>query len=576
MKTKFRIQFIYVVCLNLSGILLYGHDIAVHQAVTLNAHQSASRNSTAYAGFIGIITNDAHLSDVINNLKRGSRYEDNNGWFEDSGDVDVGGKRSLNHFYDPLTGLGLSETPAESPATVGRDSFTWSSVSNCAGINFPGVTWFGFGKNVSTSNIWSWENARGYEWLGLTAASQSDRKTHILNMFQAIGQVMHLLEDASQPQHVRNEQHLDKIIGFNTPWRSPIEDWGNANVPNLNFGDGSMLDWRGAGFTKLEDFWNRHLYAGDFAVLAAAENSSAQLGLAEWCNGNFLGDRHSYAEYYQSPDIRFYPNPTLANTDFRAKLASASIPVQVSYLKNGKSVNRIYINKTGGGVKVSDHSVLNYLGVYSKTRGHFTSVSTSIRDDNVLSNYHNVFIPKAVKYGAGMLDYFFRGQLALTITRNIGQDDDYFTINAQNVSGQTLSGGTFFLYKEDDAHNRTLLSQTNLIGALSEGNNETLVVPSETLMSTNTSFFLIYQGTIGVANGTGSDPMDAGISIAVNKFGVFANNEFIHVGCDRLSDGDVFNYHTVPASTAYSPISEADAEHLADGVYAEFYPYECF
>jgi hypothetical protein len=109
-------------------------------------------------------------------------------------------------------------------------------------------------------------------------------------MFRAVGQVMHLLEDTTQPQHVRNEQHLEGTI-----WQSTIEIYGNDHVRQLNYGDGSMLDWRGAGFIKLEDFWDRHLYNGTSSQpLIDNEDPTkptSTLGLAEWCNGNFLGER---------------------------------------------------------------------------------------------------------------------------------------------------------------------------------------------------------------------------------------------------------------------------------------------
>jgi hypothetical protein len=141
------------------------------------------------------------------------------------------------------------------------------------------------------------QNARGYEWLGLTATNEADRFENLTNMFRAVGQVMHLLQDASQPQHVRNEQHLDSLGKI--AWESPIEDYGNDHVANLNYGDGSMLDWHGAGFTKLEDFWDRHKYDGSSSAALIADNNENPnggpdtLGLAEWCNGNFLGARIS-------------------------------------------------------------------------------------------------------------------------------------------------------------------------------------------------------------------------------------------------------------------------------------------
>ena len=133
-----------------------------------------------------------------------------------------GGYRSLNHFYDPVYasyGRGLSDFPPDFRVLEGTNSFAWASVSNCAGIPAHGL---------HPINIWSWQNARGYEWVGLTATNKADRFTALTNMFRAVGQVMHLLEDTSQPQHVRNEQHLDKFpYTFNllsTPWRSPIKN----------------------------------------------------------------------------------------------------------------------------------------------------------------------------------------------------------------------------------------------------------------------------------------------------------------------------------------------------------------
>ena len=58
--------------------------------------------------------------------------------------------------------------------------------------------------------------------------------------------------------------------------------------------------WRNAGFTKLEAFWDRNLYtgaSGNTAQDAKALNddanvvTGAQLGLAEFSNGNFSWSR---------------------------------------------------------------------------------------------------------------------------------------------------------------------------------------------------------------------------------------------------------------------------------------------
>jgi len=54
-------------------------------------------------------------------MSDGSFDED---FLKESGDL--GGYRSLNHFYDPFNKQGLSDWPAfGNPVQYGRDSFTW-------------------------------------------------------------------------------------------------------------------------------------------------------------------------------------------------------------------------------------------------------------------------------------------------------------------------------------------------------------------------------------------------------------------------------------------------------------------
>jgi len=259
MKTKTKLLF------STFGFVLFlqaslAHDIIVHQQITINAASSALTYSSAYDDFLNTISSDCSAAQAVGLMKVGSGLEDNV-------DIDAGGKRPFNHFYDPLDnqyGKGLSDF-GEFHFLFGQNSFTWASISNSPGYNVA--------FNQGTSNVWSWANARDYEWLGLTSANPTDRRANLGYMFRAAGQVMHLLEDTSQPQHVRNENHLDYINpsglsphlfngDFPSPWHSHIEDYGQDHWRTLNYGDGSMLDWRGAGFTKLEDFWDRHLYNG--------------------------------------------------------------------------------------------------------------------------------------------------------------------------------------------------------------------------------------------------------------------------------------------------------------------------
>jgi hypothetical protein len=86
-----------VLCLVLFRINSFGHDQIVHEAITVNAAESALNNSSAYAGFINVISSDRSLKQETNSMVLGSFDED----FASAEDS-VGGNRSYNHFYDPL------------------------------------------------------------------------------------------------------------------------------------------------------------------------------------------------------------------------------------------------------------------------------------------------------------------------------------------------------------------------------------------------------------------------------------------------------------------------------------------
>jgi hypothetical protein len=86
-------------CLISFGTDLFGHEQVVHQEITAKAAEAANNNSATFNGFIGLISSDGRsLQDAEQSMVDGS-------FDEDFADKDAGGKRSLNHFYDPLTGV---------------------------------------------------------------------------------------------------------------------------------------------------------------------------------------------------------------------------------------------------------------------------------------------------------------------------------------------------------------------------------------------------------------------------------------------------------------------------------------
>jgi hypothetical protein len=165
MKTKY----ILILCLALSRIYCFGHDQIVHETITVNAAESALDNSPNYSNFLNIVSTDLPSSGPksgTNLLRIGSYDED----FKLNQDP-IGGNRSLNHFYDPIRKTGLNDWgwPASlfTQAPLGQNSYDWGSISNEPTVPYgPPI------NKIGTSNIWSWPNARSYEWLGLTATNK--------------------------------------------------------------------------------------------------------------------------------------------------------------------------------------------------------------------------------------------------------------------------------------------------------------------------------------------------------------------------------------------------------------------
>ena len=376
MKTEFKLLFSVAAGAVLCSNAAYGHLPKVHRGITQHAEASAYHYSSSYADFFSTISDDFGHDDAVHSMENGSEMED-----EESV------PRCLNHFYDPLTGLGLSNIPLDDQlrdtitgqvVPIGNNSFTWGSTRDCPGL-YSDIWIDGIHLNVRTYNIWSWQNARYYEWLGLTSADPGVRRANFDDTFRAIGQVMHLLEDTTSPQHVRNEQHLTG---------SCIEDYGFKYLNGLSYQE-SMLNWQEAGFTKMEDFWDRHLYNGNPAALGADLSGGANtLGLAEWCNGNFLGARHLFPEYFKPGGVGYYPFPSRDHSTDYSDVRAHPINHAFNLTNDDGTVGKgIYLAKTGDGIQYQHIARVNYLG--AKIPGLTGKRYCTIDDPNVLKDYHD-------------------------------------------------------------------------------------------------------------------------------------------------------------------------------------------
>jgi hypothetical protein len=469
---------------------------------------------------------------------------------EDDIDQDIGGVRVNNHFYDPRSLRGLNDVPLFGNAAplitdLGRNSLEWAAIQGITGLRVP------FNAQP-TRNFWTWRDARDFEEISLTAASKVLRDENLAKMFRTIGQVAHLLQDTSQPQHVRNEQHLPFPPTSTTEgalrsgFKSPMERYGAKHVNELDWRP-VVLDWKSAGFQKLADFWDRHLLYPTLQSVSAVplidnedpSKPDKKLGLAEFCNGNFVGDRHSYSGFRSPGEFGYYPLPSLSGTDWQQVVQNPAAHGKLSHYFREQAIYRVNVSKTAQGIPVTHHASLRYLA-----GKHHTAIDHGAGawgDPDVMKDYHDILIPKAIAYSAGLLDYFFRGKLDIMLS--LSTTPGKLKLSIVNKSGQALKDGTLRLFFDDtDGIRQEVPGFTSAYGTSLADDAST--TGEFTPPAGAVAYTLVYKGTIGVTAGTAIDPFDKGIAIAAKRFNrdAFIDVVGLNTVHDLASDGTCIGF----------------------------------
>jgi len=491
-------------------------------------------------------------------------------------DEDAPDTRCLAHFYNPIGTHYLTD-----PITVsGRDSFEWAS----AGTSFTPLMG---AKPSPGTNQESWVKAREYYYDSLTKSSKTDREANLAHTFYAIGKVSHLLQDLSQPEHVRNDAHMVNgsetpivgALGGIVPEARWIENYGRDKIVTIaawpELDSVPALDWKPSGFKKMEDFWNRKVYTGSSTALDEDASGTKLLGLAEFVNGNFLGADAGY----QSTDAKHYfPHPSLGDTNVGTYSVHDVLPANT--WRSGATVNpksgifrqSVFLRKDRSGVVVDRHSVLNYSQLY---RGRIfgvesphTDAKTTINAPDVLENYHKIVLPKAIKYTSGIMDYFLRGKLEVRVTWD--EENDEYKLDITNKSGDTLKGGQFTLYADNTGGTRTAVSSLEVKVGGDVWSSSSILADNDVAQGTfspsstqSKGFILVYKGTIGVDSGNAAnDSLDEGKAVASYHFQILRFNIKWNVNDDidlYLTDP---NGETISFRHTVSELGELDIDDI--------------
>lgn len=327
--------------------------------------------------------------------------------------------RASNHFHNPLAknwysarltdtwwltdiwcwGFGYGQYPSSQICS----NLTWAT--GYEGIN-PSIT----NITIREVNAWDWDSAREYFYTFLTgknfkgekiAVDEAARVRSMRDCFLAVGHELHLLQDMAVPGHVRNDfspGHLLVCPALDLPWQwfgndfelyvkrhNDDKPWFQSAAISSNISD-----------PFLTDFWDTDQLDSGYSG-----NGMDTLGLAEYTNYNFLSAFSMFTEDSPFPKkehctiVLDHPPATIYHFD------------------------RKYLSSTNGhfGEQINHLAIVSF--AYHFREEYFPEIGYELLplwlDSACHEEYAEKLIPRAIGFSADLLDYFFRGEIKLTV-----------------------------------------------------------------------------------------------------------------------------------------------------------------
>jgi hypothetical protein len=432
MNLKIRILIAIVIILTCSHNLLFAYDGVVHSKINEKAVREASQldfmlksNLDLSEGVNTLLSKKGKTNKIWQWIAYGGEAEDFNfgifGLFPDA-TITYASTRAFNHFHDPLKAWDEAgfDDPFKSLYIAHYHRPPVSSI--LWGLN-PGQQDF----SANETGDWSWGKARelfyiyltGHDFSGnLVASSKEEKEASFADCFRAVGQVMHLLEDMSVPLHTRNDGHILPQFGLG---RWTYETYVSKNLKHLDYNPDQPGNYPSpdllndpqpdpiyADLAPITGLFDRNQYNPGGATPA----SDAAIGLAEYSNANFLTNDTLWKN----------PHPVLSETNLDA---SVWLNPEKADAADGVQDSRIYFGKSTG--EPVDHLVAAGYWYYQLYMWNKPELKYAfIVDEKCYADYASKLIPRAVGYSATLLDYFFRGTMAIG---NVTVQGDGFWIN---------------------------------------------------------------------------------------------------------------------------------------------------
>ena len=517
------------------------YDIPTHKGFALRAteiaerlHDSLVKDLDLPDGRASLLSNGPLTLRVAEWIREGAGEEDRPFW------------RVRHHFHNPLSpwpaaGLTLD---TNLPVALGASSIVWGQRR--------------FQEGPAGGGTWSWPFARQRFLAALTNAAPSERETAFADTFRALGHLTHFIQDATVPAHVRNDMHLwlplgnDRFFPANSDW---YEDWVEEMLDR-------SLDQQDPRFPGLLALPPKR----PLRLVLHSEHPEAPMPIAG------LIDTDQFAEG-GAPPLLLGPHAfgvaEVTNANFLSRDTIFTFVVRPSLVDIGEpfvearldGTFRRYAPKITRGTPTVE---ISHFVAESALAHRLAAVPTApppsvlwILDDVVHERYARELIPRAIGYSAELLDYFFRGRLAVDLVPD-PVDPSVVRVIGTNDSSEALHEGTLTLHADRLTGERgpaTALEPTTVIGV---GPGQPVVSARFRLPEDSERIVAVYQGTLGLERKADDFP---GAVIGKMLGGVRVEEVFAQGGQWRLrTPRGVFD---LPLTTAtYDDVKWGDGDHV--------------
>lgn len=279
---------------------------------------------------------------------------------------------------------------------------------------FPSSLNWGLESGDIGTQDYSYKDAKNYLYNGIIAPAHGERLRNLSLTFRTIGHVVHLIQDLAQPQHTRNDSH-----GSGSLFES-YTDGVRADLPFTGYGPVRFAMprefWHTADGKGLADYSNKGFVSAGTNFAGSASNIRSNPGYPEPDGTGAVISRVSIADLRNEPECHGAAIPLTLTGDLRF----IGTPVVDRY------ADRSAFNPRTSTFSLFDEDLKHYVGldaVFTLNRFNFCEA-------------HKLLIPRAVAYSAGLINYFFRGQLEIS-----APDEGVYGVVDHVVENQPNGGG---------------------------------------------------------------------------------------------------------------------------------------